>query len=245
MNADVVVDIGNTRVKWGRCNDSGVFDVVALSNESADWDRQLKAWREALPRPAHWVIAGVVPDIVERMRIWAAGYGDRITIVSTHDQIPIQVDVDQPKTIGLDRLLGATAAQALFPGKKLLVADAGSAVTINLVDSVFRGGAIFPGLRLMAEALHAHTAKLPLIRFENTEMFPGKNTDAAIRAGLCAVIKGAVGECARTSRPDVIVFTGGDGALLESMIEWPCKQFEPALNLMGLWQTAALMPSPV
>ncbi len=245
MNADVVVDIGNTRVKWGRCNASGVFDVVALSYESADWDRQLKAWREALPRPAHWVIASVVPDIVERMRIWVAGYGDRVTIVSSFERIPIPIDVDQPETVGLDRLLGATAAQAMFPGKKLLVVDAGSAVTINLVDGAFRGGAIFPGLRLMAAALHTHTAKLPKVRLKHSEPFPGKNTDAAIRAGLCAVIMGAVADCARTSRPDVIVFTGGDGALLESMIEWPCKRFEPALNLMGLWQTAASMPSPV
>ncbi len=245
MNADVVVDIGNTRVKWGRCGASGVIESAALPYESADWDRQLKAWRGALPRPAQWVIAGVVPDIVERMRAWVTGHGDKAAIVSSHQQIPIPLDIDQPEAVGLDRLLGATAAHSLFPGKKLLVVDAGSAVTINLVDVAFRGGAIVPGLRLMAEALHAHTAQLPKIRLELPEAFPGKNTTAAIRAGFCNVMKGAVGECARACQPDVIVFTGGDGALLESMIEWPCKQFEPALNLMGLWQIAVSMPSPV
>lgn len=245
MNADVVVDIGNTRVKWGRCDASGVRECLALSYDADDWEQQRKTWQPTLSRPAQWVIAGVVPDVVERMRSWAVAHGDRVTVVTSRQQIPVPVDVDQPNTVGLDRLLGALAAQVLHPGKKLLVVDAGSAVTINLIDSVFRGGAIFPGLRLMAEALHTQTAQLPMIQLEQNEDFPGKSTAAAIRAGFCSVVKGAVGECARSCRPDVIVFTGGDGALLESMTEWPCKQYEPALNLRGLWQTAVSMPSPV
>ena len=206
MMADVVVDIGNTRVKWGRCNYNGVFDSVALSYESSDWDRQWQAWHGALPRPAHWVVAGVVPDIVRQMHLWISERGDRATIIDSFQSIPLVVDVTQPETVGLDRLLGATAASAMFPGKKVLVVDAGSAVTVNLVDSAFRGGVIFPGVRLMSEALHNYTAKLPKIRLEHPEPFPGRNTEAAIRAGFCTVLRGAVMDCAKACQPDAIAY---------------------------------------
>jgi type III pantothenate kinase len=244
MKADVVVDIGNSRVKWGRCDLTGVTSIVALPHDVHAWDEQAHNWNDLLPWPVQWTVAGVVPFTIDRLRDWAVARGDSVEIVSSYHQIPIRVDVDQPEAVGLDRVLGAAAARSLFPGKKLLVVDAGSAVTINLIDGAFRGGAIFPGLRLMAEAMHTQTAKLPKVQLERPEAFPGRNTEAAIRAGLCNVIVGAVERCARTVHPDVIVVTGGDGALLESMIEWPNKRFEPALNLMGLWRTAGSMLSP-
>jgi type III pantothenate kinase len=243
MKADVVVDVGNSRVKWGRCDMTGITGIVALPHDVNAWDEQAHNWRDVLPAPTHWTVAGVVPFTIDRLRDWAIARGDQIEVVTSYEQIPIRVDVDQPESVGLDRILGAAAARALFPGRKLLVVDAGSAVTINLIDGAFRGGAIFPGLRLMAEAMHAQTAKLPKVTLDKPEAFPGRNTDAAIRAGLCTVMIGAVERCARLIQPDAIIFTGGDGALLESMIEWPNKRFEPALNLMGLWRTAGSMPS--
>lgn len=242
MKPDVVVDIGNTRVKWGRCSDAGVSHVIAIGHTIPAWDGQIHEWRSDLPRHCHWAVAGVVPISIDRFREWASGRGDRVTVVSACEQIPIPLDIQCPETVGLDRLLGAVAARSLFPGKRILVVDAGSAVTMNLVDDAFRGGAIFPGLRLLGEALHAHTARLPKVLLDKVESYPGRNTEAAIRAGLCSVMAGAVEHCARQCEPEAIVLTGGDGALLESMVTWAVKRYEPALNLVGLWRTVDLMP---
>src|SRR5262249_35779112 len=59
-----------------------------------------------------------------------------------------------------------------------ILVDAGSAVTIDYIDSAgaFRGGAIFPGFRLMAQALHDHTALLPLVEMDEAILPPGTST---------------------------------------------------------------------
>jgi len=86
--------------------------------------------------------------------------------VDSYQQLPLVVQVDEPGQVGIDRLLNAVAANRRRPpGLAAVVIDAGSAVTVDLVDATgaFCGGAIFPGLRLMAQALHEHTALLPLV----------------------------------------------------------------------------------
>src|SRR5262245_64224585 len=60
MKADLVVDVGNTRIKWGRCTASGISDLASLpQDDAAAWQAQLAKWSIA-PRKT-WVVSGVVP----------------------------------------------------------------------------------------------------------------------------------------------------------------------------------------
>jgi len=242
MTPDLVVDIGNTRVKWGRCRADAIVDAASLRHDVADWHDQATKWA-GLPTPATWVISSVVPKTLDLFMEWLGLRGDRWEIVSNHEQIPIRVDVDDAKTVGRDRLLGALAAQHLFPKQRLLVIDAGSAVTVNLVDDSFRGGAIFPGLGMLSRSLHEFTAKLPLVSLTEPIAFPGRDTAAAIRSGLCSVLGGVVERIAKSASPDQLVLTGGDGSLLDQLIggPWP-RRYEPLLTLFGLLIAARPMP---
>ncbi|MBX7106500.1 MAG: type III pantothenate kinase [Gemmataceae bacterium] len=232
MTPDIVVDVGNSHVKWGRCAGNRVTEVVSLGHTEDDWS--IAATASELGHMS-WLVSGVVPDAVRRMADWAHARGDHVQIVLSYRQLPIEVDVEHPDSVGIDRLLGAIAARALYPDRRVLVVDAGTAMTINLVDTAFRGGAIVPGLGLLADALHSKTALLPRVTLDHPEPFPGRDTVPAIRAGLCAVLGGAVERAARTSNPDVIIFTGGNGPLVLQLVDGPWKKrSEPWLNLSGL-----------
>jgi type III pantothenate kinase len=80
-----------------------------------------------------------------------------------------------------------------------VVADFGTAVTIDLVDDrgVFLGGTIIPGFEIAAKALHEHTAQLPKVEVKRPELPWGKNTEEAINAGLFYSATGTLEEIVR------------------------------------------------
>src|SRR5205085_11851847 len=95
---------------------------------------------------------------------WIRQRGDAVAVLESWRQLPLEVKVEQPERVGIDRLLNFVALRSrTVRAVSMVVIDAGSAVTVDWVDEqgTFRGGAIFPGLRLMAMALHRYTAALP------------------------------------------------------------------------------------
>jgi type III pantothenate kinase len=171
---------------------------------------------------------------------WVERRGDRVSLLQWASQLPLQVLLEKPDHVGIDRLLDAVAAnQRRRPGHSAILIDAGSAVTVDWVDAsgAFRGGAIFPGLRLMAHALHDYTALLPLIPIptELPEM-PGTSTREAMAVGIVWTVIGGVRAIIERLRPHTgddpdIFLTGGDGALLRpglpgEVIYWPLMTLE-------------------
>ena len=167
-----------------------------------------------------WAVAGVHPEHRRQLCDWIVSRGDRLVILDRYDKLPVRVGVDEPERVGVDRLLNAVAAKAkLAPGQPAVLVDAGSAVTVDWLDEehVFRGGTIFPGIRLMTRALHAYTAQLPDVRV-------GPPAPAACRADRrsrrcrpassgrwSAASKRSPAGCANPRRPRLHLFlTGGD-----------------------------------
>src|SRR5207248_1220580 len=145
--------------------------------------------------------------------------GDHVTVLDSHRQLPVETAVENPERVGLDRLLNAVAANSQRPrGSAALIVDVGSAVTVDWVDEAkaFRGGAIFPGIRLMAKSLHDYTAALPLVELQKrSPAMPGTSTVAAIEAGVYWAVVGAIralGHALTKDRrvPWVRFLTGGD-----------------------------------
>ena len=101
-------------------------------------------------------------------------------LLSYRSRLPITIDYDTPETLGMDRVAAAVGARVLSSSKDpLLVVDAGSCITIDLLDQndVYRGGAIAPGLRMRFRALHEFTAALPLVDSdEQYTSLAGRNT---------------------------------------------------------------------
>lgn len=217
MTPDVVVDIGNSRMKWGQCLPGAGMRVSSLPLDDVPvWDEEIR--RLSVAAGTTWAVAAVNPPVADRFLDWVASRG-YFAILIERGNIPLDIAVDEPEQVGIDRLLNALAARRRCPeGEPVVIIDVGSAVTVDLLDEQnrFRGGAIFPGPRLMARALHNYTAKLPDLPIDEVPSIdpPGRNTRDAITAGVMAAIMGG---CAMlvdeyiglSSRPPTVLMTGG------------------------------------
>ena len=158
--------------------------------------------------------------------------------------LPIQVQVQEPHRVGIDRLLNGVAANRLRrPDRPAVVVDVGTAITVDWVsaEGAFCGGAILPGLEMAAKALHRFTDLLPEVSFAQGEEPPpvlGTYTEAAIRSGLFWGMLGAVRElivrlAQQASVPPQVFLTGGAGALLAPQLG-PEVRYVPHLTLAGI-----------
>ena len=248
MTPDVVVDVGNSRMKWGWCQGGNIVCVEAFADDVATWERAVGN-RENLV----WAVASVNPQLCERFLAWANHRGDRMTFIQNYAQLPIRIEVEAPESVGIDRLLGAVAANGRRRANtQALTVDVGTAVTINHIDGDgnFLGGAILPGYRLMGLALHEHTARLPAIAVEDIEIaklarFPGQNTHAAIACGIRAAVAGAVEHIVNRlgdlESCDYFA-TGGDAPLLLRDIARIPLVYVPTLVLEGIRISAEALP---
>jgi type III pantothenate kinase len=259
VTPDVVVDIGNTRLKWGICAGGRVAEVLRLplDDESA-WDMSLAKLLPPRSSSRKWAVASVNPPALHRFLGWCSNHGGAVPF-ERYTDLPIRVNVDEPAKVGLDRLFGCIAARAMSPaGMPAITVDVGTAVTVNLIDAdgVFQGGAIFPGPRLMARALHEFTARLPLIDPTEfpTDEFPGKTTTAAIRLGIDAALAGGMFQLVsltaqRCITPPWLFLTGGGAYLLDGYELDRCSppdvarlQRCPTLTLEGIRIAAEALP---
>jgi type III pantothenate kinase len=235
---EFVADLGNSRIKWGECASDRVIGAVAVPLDDPEvWSRQLGEMRES-----RWTLAGTHPDARDRLAERLRQHGNAVRILSDYRQLPLAVRAEHPEQVGIDRLLNAVAV--LAKGLPAIIIDAGSAVTVDLVDSdgAFRGGAIFPGFRLMAKALNDYTARLPLVdHFLSDSPLPGTNTTAAINGGIANAVAGGieriVHELLERFGPARVYLAGGDAELLSSL-EFRAEFAGPYLTLEGIRITA-------
>jgi type III pantothenate kinase len=242
----LVADVGNSRIKWGLCAGEAVVRAVALPDDADAWRRQLAEWRSE--EPGQWTVAGVDPARRDRLVAWLRQGRHDVAVLEHASQIPLTLKIDAPERVGLDRVLNALAARALVaPGQPAVIVDAGSAVTVDLLDEegAFAGGSIFPGLRLMAEALHDHTAQLPLINLaDHAPVVPAKSTDPAIAAGVHWAVVGGVSALVRAlhlaapgAEPLPVFITGGDAAIIApDLLDRHLYRYDvrPRLTLEGI-----------
>lgn len=167
-------------------------------------------------------VGHVDPRLAESLR---KEFGDEhFMLITPATEMPIKLEYATPKTLGLDRKSACCGAVAVAPGRKAMVIDAGSALTIDMVgsDGTFLGGNISPGLMMRFRALHEFTAGLPMIEAPAEEFLRiGKDTRGAIIAGaeggwvdeVSAAIDRGVEDGVET-----VLLCGGDAPLLRRML---------------------------
>ncbi len=250
----IVADIGNSRIKFGLCDSARVARSASLPDDPDAWRKQLAEWR--IEEPQDWTLAGVDPKRRDYLADWLRQSGNRVRILDHFSQLPLQVSVDLPESVGIDRLLNVLAAKSrVDETTPVVVVDVGTAVTVNLLDEsgAFAGGAIFPGTRLMAEALHDQTAALPLVNLaEHSNLVPAKSTAPAIGAGIHWAVVGGIAalvrelhRCVPAAEPLQVFLTGGDAADIEpDLPDRDLYQYElhPKLTLEGIRIAATHSP---
>jgi len=222
----IAVDIGNTSTKLGWFDDAltprGSLPALVATHSFPTGQIPSAEIAAALPNEkCRWHIASVHREGERMLKEWLKTHRpkDEVRVLTCRD-LPIEVRVDSPERVGLDRLATAVAANSLREaGRPVIAINAGSAITVNLVttDGAFAGGVILPGFHMAAESLYSADL-LPLALLSvNDEPPPvlGKNTEAAIRSGLFWGAVGAVREiasrlAAELNQPPQLFVTGGD-----------------------------------
>ncbi len=134
MRPDVVVDVGNSRIKWGLCGSQAVRETCSLPpDDPAAWEQQRRQW--GLESQCQWIVTGVHPPRRGRLTEWLRQCGQRVSVFDDPKDLPLRVLVARPDHVGMDRLFDAVAANSRrTAGVPAVVIDAGSAVTVDLLD---------------------------------------------------------------------------------------------------------------
>lgn len=216
----LAVDCGNTRLKatWmpdaAGCEPEVRYFRADEPEGVMEWIEQLK--RDFELRGALSVVGNIDARVAETLRL---SLGGNFLILTPSLELPVRIAYHTPLTLGLDRKATACGAACRFPEEMLMVVDAGTALTVDLIlpGGEFIGGNISPGLQLRFHSLHDFTARLPLVEDidADTPEF-GYDTHTAIKSG---VIGGWIDEIAAAAlrlsshRSVRVILTGGDAPL--------------------------------
>lgn len=205
----IAVDIGNTNIDIGLFLDDKEQFVKSIPGRSkAKLATCLKSAWGKIPvaesskekkRDGVIVVSSVKPDWTKLIQQIAKDeLGEKVYIIGKDIPLPISLWVDEPGKVGTDRVVSAAAAYDVVEDA-VVVADLGTAVTIDLVDEkgVFLGGVICPGFEISAKALKENTAQLPKTKITKPKTPFGKNTTEAINCGLYYSAIGTLQEVVR------------------------------------------------
>ena len=248
----LAIDAGNTNVVFALVDGEGVIrarwriatDPRRTADEYAVWLYQLLEIEGHGREAVRSVIIGiVVPRALHNLETLARKYFKVEPLVAGRGSAAwtIPLDVDEPQSVGADRILNAIAAQARHPGDKIVI-DFGTATTFDLVDGrgAYLGGIIAPGINLSLDALVAAAAKLPRIAIEapHGNSVIGRTTADQMLIGIywgyVAMIEGLVTRMkAEIGRPVTVIATGGLATLFDQHSD-AFDVIEPDLTIQGL-----------
>ncbi len=208
---NLIIDIGNSVAKLAVFDSNEMVEIRHCSNRTLDQLPDL-CNRYAIRKG---ILSSVI-SLNEECRKQLADLDFPIIELNYRTPVPIKNLYQTPQTLGMDRLAAVVGANAIQPGKPLLVIDAGTCITYDFIDEEgqYHGGNISPGKRMRFQALHTFTDKLPEIHPEGEIPAYGKSTETAIRSGVIHgiefEIKGYISHLAK-NYPELLVFlTGGD-----------------------------------
>lgn len=247
----LVVDVGNTETMMG------LFTPDSLE-VGAHWrysttvprtpDELLLLLRLLLresgvdPEDIHRSVVGsVVPSQTELLRSALARVGrGRVMVVEVGVPLPIRLDVEEPRTVGADRIVNTLAAAHRF-GRDTIVVDLGTATTYDCItgDGTFLGGVIAPGLEAGQDWLKGHTAKLPRVELRPPDKVVGRRTETCVQSGIFySAVEGVDGIVRRIKeewgRPDALVVATGGYASVLAPHSRTVTEVDPFLTLVGL-----------
>jgi type III pantothenate kinase len=213
---NLAVDIGNTSTKVAFYEGPAIIKKERLkSPDTATLGGFIGK------QPVSRVIVSSVNHDPSALINYLKAKGAVVHLLSCKSHYPFTIAYETPETMGVDRLAAATGGFLHHPGADLLVIDAGSAVTLDVVtDGSFLGGSISPGLSMRFRALHEFTGRLPLTGVNRNFSFPGRSTKDAITGGVVMGLVFEINEYIRTFQKKhgklVTVITGGDSEIITS-----------------------------
>lgn len=217
MSKRLCIDCGNTRVKAAVLEHGEVTEKVIASYDD------LSSLLAVVSR--HNIVSAMLVSTTDAEEEVVRAITPKLQCVLkrlTHDTpVPLAIAYRTPHTLGLDRVTTAVGAWTELTGCNLLVVDAGTAITqdVVLADGTFLGGTISPGVEMRLRAMHDYTSRLPQVDAQGETPIVGYDTDTALRSGAVLGAAAEINEKATTLKALLggqlkVMLTGGDAALL-------------------------------
>ena len=239
MKRCLLVDIGNSRIKWAVQHDEAL--TVGEPIERVDREYQYKsAWNEVEP-PSRVLVSNVLGEsVAQEITRWCS---DRWALPpefvrSMATGFGVENGYVNPERLGVDRWVALVAARAICQDA-VCVADVGTAITVDILDAAGRhhGGVIAPGVKLMQDALIYGTHALERGEWVSADYF-GRDTETGIQNGSLAAAAGLIEKLvveadAALQCQSTLVLCGGGAELVASRLRISCVLI-PDLVLRGL-----------
>ena len=246
----LATNINNTETKVGLFRGDSLeahWRLTTTPSRTPDeWAQALTSYLTQAGRSTQEVRAAILASVVPPVTQTLCEAVERATtvkplVVDGRSRLPITLDVEEPLSVGADRILNTLAAATLFR-QDTIVVDFGTATTFDCItrEGRFIGGVIMPGLRTGADALIRNTAKLPATELVPTERVIGRRTEDCIRSGVLWGAAEAVDGLVRRIKAEwpngntpKIVATGGLAPLVAPLSK-EIESQHPDLTLVGL-----------
>jgi len=247
-NIIIGIDIGNTHTVIGLYNSKNIAPYHTLriptrkdaTTEEIGFILQGISSKELDKNVEAVVLSSVVPALNSKYKEAT----ETILLkeffnIDYEKKLNIQINYDNPKELGVDRIVNACAALHLY-NDNLIIVDIGTAATfcVQLKNGTYKGGLIAPGIGTTIKALSANASQLPEINFKKQANIICTNTKEALNAGFyfgwLAMVKGVI-EQIKASYPTnfQVVLTGGFAKTLYEDIDKDTL-FEPNLTMKGI-----------
>lgn len=246
----LALDIGNTEITLGLFRGR---ELEAHWRLTTNPDRTPDEWGSAIggflvqgghsPNEVRAVcLASVAPAVTQSVVEGVAlSTGCTGVAVDATSPLPVNLDVEEPLSVGADRIVNVLAAVELFQADSIVV-DFGTATTFDCVtaNARFLGGAIMPGLRTSADQLTRRAAKLPATELRPPNRVIGRRTEECIRAGVLfgaadavdGMVRRITAEWPSGMKPRVVA-TGGLAPIIAPLTT-TIELTDPDLTLRGL-----------
>ena len=240
---NILVDIGNTNLKYVEVNTSNNHDKFSDTYRISS-SKLRNQWLDEQWLSANKIIVASVSkhSIIDKIQNWCLKHNIELVIVKSEKQrLGIQSGYSMPEQLGVDRWLALIAARSLKPNKNVMIIDSGTATTVDILisDGQHLGGWILPGITSMQKSILQDTANVdaedcvPNLTFGKETAVNVSNACWAATQGLINVAKN---ECKKLNLVlDEIIITGGNSKILSLLTEDKHIN-EPQLIFYGLKQ---------
>lgn len=222
----LAIDIGNTNIVIGCITDGNVDFMARLSTNRIKTEDEygveimnvLKLYNADRRKFEGGIISSVVPPVLAAIKLAVKKViGHEPLVVGPGIKTGLNILMDDPGTVGSDRIVSAVAALTMYK-PPILIVDMGTATTIDTVDAKgnYIGGCIMPGVGISLQALSSRTAQLPAISFERPKKAIGKNTVDCMKSGVVFGTAGMIDGCVERMEDELgqkckVIITGGLG----------------------------------
>jgi len=233
---NLVLDLGNTFGKIAVCDSNQVIEAATYDKVTS---REIAYFNARYSGLKGVIISSVVNYSREIIDYLSNLYNPCIEL-NHSTPIPLENRYRTPDTLGYDRIAAAVGAHTIYPGRTVLVIDAGTAITYDIVTAKgeFLGGNISPGLEVRFKSLHKYTTRLPhLERPDEKPPLVGSSTREAIQSGvvngLMFEVDGFIDTISQKYPKLQVVLTGGDAKYFAEKLKSSIF-VDLNLNLIGL-----------